>query len=150
MKKWLVAVAMIGVFHAPGAFGGEREALAELLNRFLAAADQRAMHERFWAEDLVYTSSAGQRFGKAEILAGFDQPADDADSPPAAVRYAAESVQIRLLDGAAVITFRLTADQDGQRIGAYFNTGVFRRQQDGWKAVAWQATRIPGSGAGED
>ncbi|MEN8820162.1 MAG: nuclear transport factor 2 family protein [Abyssibacter sp.] len=149
MKKWLVAAVVIGVFHAPGALGGEREALAELLNRFLAAADQRAMHEQFWAEDLVYTSSSGQRFGKAEILAGFDPPADAANAP-AAVRYAAESVQIRLLDGAAVITFRLTADQDGQRIGAYFNTGVFRRQQDGWKAVAWQATRIPGSGAGED
>lgn len=143
VKQWLAAVAVIGALHAPAALGGEREVLAELLDRFLAAADQRAMHETFWAEDLVYTSSSGQRFGKAEILAGFDPPADDADSPPAAVRYAAESVQIQLLEGAAVITFRLTADQGGERIGEYFNTGVFRLQQDGWKAVTWQATRIP-------
>jgi hypothetical protein len=26
------------------------------------------MHERFWADDLIYTASAGRRLGKADIL----------------------------------------------------------------------------------
>ena len=44
--------------------------LTKLLNDFLAGASRNdpAMHERFWAEDLIYTRSAGRRVGKADIL----------------------------------------------------------------------------------
>jgi len=47
-------------------------ALHSLLDNFLAGAtiNDAAVHERFWADDLVYTSSAGARFGKAEIMSG--------------------------------------------------------------------------------
>ena len=49
----------------------------------------------------------------------------------------------------AHVAFRLVAvsASDGDEPGEqhYFNTGTFRRLGDGWRAVAWQATRIPGS-----
>src|SRR5262245_40831289 len=43
-------------------------ALIQLLHEFLAQASSPAMHERFWADDLIYTRSAGRRLGKAEVL----------------------------------------------------------------------------------
>src|ERR1700688_2856932 len=44
--------------------------LTELLKDFLAGASRNdaAMHDRFWADDLIYTSSAGRRMGKADIM----------------------------------------------------------------------------------
>src|SRR5712692_8647767 len=44
--------------------------LTKLLEDFLAGASRNdaAMHDRFWAEDLIYTGSAGRRVGKADIL----------------------------------------------------------------------------------
>src|ERR1041384_8856655 len=42
--------------------------LTKLLNDFLAGASRNdaAIHERFWADDLIYTRSAGRRVNKAE------------------------------------------------------------------------------------
>ena len=42
--------------------------LTKLLHEFLAGAsrDDAAMHDRFWAEDLIYTGSSGRRIGKDE------------------------------------------------------------------------------------
>src|SRR5687768_17680018 len=44
--------------------------LTKLLNDFLAGAGRNdaAMHDRFWAEDLIYTGGAGRRVGKADIM----------------------------------------------------------------------------------
>src|SRR5882762_6951974 len=44
--------------------------LTKLLQDFLAGAGRNdaAMHERFLADDLIYTASAGRRIGKADIL----------------------------------------------------------------------------------
>src|SRR4029079_6570191 len=44
--------------------------LTRLLREFLAGASRNdpAVHERFWADDLVYTGSSGRRIGKADIL----------------------------------------------------------------------------------
>lgn len=43
----------------------DRAVLEALLNRFLAGASVNdvATHDRFWADDLVYTSSNGTRLG---------------------------------------------------------------------------------------
>jgi len=61
-------------------------------------------------------------------------------------RYGAEDITIRVMDTLAVLTFRLTAEQDGARVAEYFNTGVFRKDGDSWRAFTWQATRIPAPG----
>jgi hypothetical protein len=44
--------------------------LTTLLKDFLAGASRNdvAMHDRFWADDLIYTASAGRRIGKADIM----------------------------------------------------------------------------------
>jgi ketosteroid isomerase-like protein len=116
---------------------GEVE-LRALLGSFLegASRNDRATHARFWAEDLVYTSSAGRRFGKATILDSL--PPEPA---PGATRYDAEEVNVRIEGAIAVVTFRLVAISDDGSRQTFFNTGVFRRQDGEWRAFTWQATR---------
>jgi hypothetical protein len=120
----------------------EHAELERTLHAFLVGASNNdsAVHDAFWAEDLIYTSSSGERFGKAEIMAGMES---DDEAPAAGPRYGAEDITIRIMDRLAVVTFRLTADDVGVRVGEYFNTGVFRKEGDAWRAFTWQATQIP-------
>ena len=122
------------------------QVLAELLNDFLAGAsvNDASAHERFWDDDLVYTSSAGLRFGKADILDGINSDGEPAAEEPAVV-YSAEDVRIRLYGDTAVVAFRLlgTGQGDAGEVSEYFNTGTFVKRQNEWRAVAWQATVIP-------
>ena len=142
--KRLACLIIALAFAAPAAFAGEKEALRDLLDYFLAHADERAAHERFWGEDLVYTSSSGARFGKAEILAGMqdESAAEPADDSP---MYSADAVDIRLYDDIAVVAFRLVANETDGGVLNYFNTGTFAYRDGRWVAIAWQATRIPQS-----
>jgi len=115
----------------------------ELLDAFLAGASSNniEMHDRFWAEDLVYTGSNGQRRGKPETMAGLAAASPtDVDELPT---YRGEDVDIRVFDDMAVVTFRLVAEMPDDTTGEYFNTGVFQRRNGQWKAFTWQATRIP-------
>ncbi len=122
--------------------------LATLLQEFLAAADEEQAHASFWAADLVYTSSAGLRFGKAEIMAGFDATDADeeaADDEPAMV-YAADEVDIRIHGDTAIVAFRLVGTPVDAATGDvlyYFNTGTFLKRDGAWQVIAWQATKIP-------
>jgi ketosteroid isomerase-like protein len=125
----------------PGA-GNDADRLRTLLHEFMAGAsrDDAAVHDRFWDETLVYTSSAGARFGKAEIMAGLQAPAG-----PGGVEYTAEDIDVRLHGDLAVITFRLVgAEADGTR-QEYLNTGVFQLRDRQWRAITWQATRAANS-----
>jgi ketosteroid isomerase-like protein len=122
----------------------ERE-LRALLDTFLAGASRNdaAIHERFWAEDLVYTSATGARRGKAETMAALREPRPaDAPEPP---RYHGEDVDVRVFGDFAVITFRLVAGMPDDTIAQFYNTGVFARRDGRWQAFTWQATRIPDS-----
>ena len=123
---------------------GDRDALARLLDEFMAGASRNdpAVHDRFWAEDLVYTSSSGERFGKAAIMSGFETPAG-ATVPE--LRYSAADVDIRVYGDSAVIAFRLLGESsdDTRPVQQFFNTGTFLKRGGEWRAVAWQATRIP-------
>ena len=119
-----------------------------MLKDFLANADKRAAHERFWADDLVYSSSSGLRFGKADIMQGFDTADDDASSEPPAVAYSGEEIDVRLYDDMAVVVFKLVGSpSNGSEPLYYFNTGTFLKRDGVWKVVAWQATKIPTDGA---
>jgi len=117
--------------------------LHELLDAFLAGASTNniEMHDRFWAEDLVYTSSAGERRGKDEIMTSLVEgsPADAAELPT----YRGEDVTIRVFEDLAVVTFRLVAEMPEGATREFFNTGVFARRKGEWKAFTWQATQIP-------
>lgn len=116
--------------------------LTDLLNEFLAAASHNdaAAHHRFWAEQLVYTSSAGARFGKSDIL----ESLAEAEPGPATV-YSAEDVRIQQYGDTAVVAFRLLGRvQEGEReLLQFYNTGTFVKADGEWRAVAWQATRVP-------
>lgn len=140
--RTLIIASLLLCAAAANADSGDREQLASLLNRFLAgAADDVSVHRRFWAEDLIYTSSSGQRFGKAEILRGFASGGE-----PVATSYRAEDIDIRLFGDTAVVAFRLVGDDRNSNkpvTSNYFNTGTFVKRDGQWRAVAWQATRIP-------
>lgn len=124
----------------------DADEITQLLQAFLAAADERAAHEQFWAEDLVYTSSAGQRYGKADILAGFDGDDQDAadDDAGAAISYVGDEVDVRVYGNTAIVAFKLVGrPEDGSEALYYYNTGTFLKRGGEWQVVAWQATRIP-------
>lgn len=142
-----LAVLALLVSPMPAACAGNDDAreLEVLLEAFLAGASANdvAAHERFWGDELVYTSSAGTRFGKAEIMDGLRQAAaEESDAPPTV--YSAEDVDVRVYGDTAVVAFRLIGSSTGD-VQHYFNTGMFAKRAGEWRAVAWQATKIPES-----
>jgi ketosteroid isomerase-like protein len=118
--------------------------LTTLLNDFMAGASvsDAAIHDRFWADDLIYTSSTGRRFGKAEIMAGFTP-----DRAPSTTTYTAEDIRIQVYGDAAVVAFRMKgvdrADASAPVTTHYLNSGTFVKRDGEWRAVNWQATRVP-------
>ena len=133
MRRIVVLLAAVLLL---GAAPSDEAALRALLDEFLAGAsrDDPAVHERFWADDLVYTSSAGKRMGKADILRDVREPSANEEAP---VTYTAEDVQVRLYGKTAVVAFRLVSAPQ-----QYLNTGTFVKRHGRWQAVAWQATKI--------
>lgn len=128
----------------------DAEELTQMLNAFLAGASVNDLdaHDRFWAEDLIYTSSAGQRFGKAAIV-DRNAPPDESEDEPEMV-YSAEDIQINQYGDTAVVAFRLVGNQvEPPEVMNYLNTGTFLKRDGVWQVVAWQATRIPDESAAE-
>lgn len=118
----------------------DAEHIETLLNQFLAGAavNDVKMHDRFWAEDLIYTSSSGRRFGKAALMASLSsEPAADEQR----MRYTAEELQIKLLDDVAIIAFRLVGESASQR-HYYLNSGTLVKRDNQWRVVNWQATHM--------
>lgn len=117
--------------------------LKALLEYFLAGASRNdvAVHDRFWADELIYTRSVGVRTDKAEILAGLKAGPDPAEPPTI---YSAEDVHIRQFGDTAIVAFRLVGKVGGDKPETlqYLNTGTFLRRDGEWRAIAWQATRI--------
>lgn len=126
-------------------YADEKQTLETLLVEFLAGQTE-AHHERFWADELIYTSSNGTRFGKADIMAGFkssDANEVSESEPTPQPTYSAENIDIRVHDNYAIVAFKLIAKQDSKVIQTYWNTGTFAPREAGWQAIAWQATMIP-------
>lgn len=121
--------------------------LTTLLQDFLAGAGQNdaAMHDRFWADELIYTSSAGRRIGKADIMKEVRAEGAPKAHEPSTV-YTAEDIRIQQYGETAIVAFRLvaTTDEKGQKTAKdYLNTGTFLKRDGQWRAVAWQATVLP-------
>jgi hypothetical protein len=121
-------------------------ALTQLLKDFLAGAGRNdaAMHERFWAEDLIYTGSSGRRRSKTEIMRDVrSAPAPKPGDPT--TTYAAEDIRIQQYGTTAIIAFRLvgTTVQDGKtEVANYLNSGTFLKRDGKWQVVSWQATKM--------
>jgi len=101
------------------------------------------MHDRFWADDVIYTGSAGRRRGKADIMK--DVRSAPAPKPgDAKTTYTAEDVRIQQYGNTAIVAFRLvgTSEKDGKtEVAKYLNTGTFLKRKGKWQVVSWQATK---------
>ena len=123
--------------------------LTRLLHEFLAGAGKNdiAMHDRFWAEELVYTSALGRRKGKADIMRELRaEPASTPKPEEGTTVYTAEEIRIQQYGETAIVAFRLVATTDKagtKEVKNFFNTGTFLKRNGKWQVVAWQATAMP-------
>lgn len=118
-----------------------RQQLTEMLHNFMVGAtnNNKETHENFWAKDLIYTSSNGTRFGKAQIMAGFENKTEVSETPQTI--YTAEEIQINIYDDMAVVAFKMKGTT-GVEVQYYLNSGTFLKRDGRWQVVNWQATKI--------
>lgn len=153
MSKFLslpivVMVLIVGVHAqtAPAAAPNAVE-LTSLLNEFLAGASRNdaTVHDRFWAEDVIYTGSGGRRRGKADVMRDVRAaPAPKAGDPT--TTFTAEDIRIQQYGDTAVVAFRLvgtTAKNGRTEVANLMNSGTFVKRKGKWQVVNWQATRMP-------
>ena len=140
MKKVLSVFIMLFITFSM-AFGQneEKKELKMLLEEFLNKVDSKEMHNRFWGEDLTYTSSSGKRHGKTTIMEGFSE--DNHSSKTEGPKYWAEEVEIKVFDNIAIVTFRLMSKSANGEEASYLNSGTFIKRNEQWKVVNWQATK---------
>ena len=140
----LILLVTCGVFAQTAPDAAE---LTKLLNDFLAGASRNdaAIHERFWADDLIYTRSAGRRVNKAEVMHDVRSTATAKPTDPKTI-YTAEDIQIQQYGDTAVVAFRLVATTEisGEKhIANLLNSGTFVKRNGKWQVVNWQSTRMP-------
>lgn len=120
--------------------------ITKMLTEFLdgAGRNDAAIHDRFWADDLIYTGSSGRRIGKEELMKGVrTAPASKPDDPK--IAYGAEDIRIQQYGDAALLAFRLVATTthgDTTTVAKYLNSGMFIRRAHEWRVVGWQATKL--------
>ena len=143
-----VAILLLATSFAQAQTAPDSAELTRLLNAFLVGAGKNdaATHDRFWADDLIYTRSAGTRTNKTELMKGVRSAPAAKPGDPVTV-YSADDIRINQYGDAAVVAFRLvgkTTRADGsKRVSNHLNTGMFIKRNGIWKAVAWQATTVP-------
>lgn len=143
-----VVTAMILLMSCLWAQGNSTEQqVTKMLRDFLAAVPRgdRQVFDKFFADDVIYTRSAGVTVNKAEIMKNIDVHA--ANEPSAS--YEAEDITVHPYgDNLAIVNFRLLMHRtkDGKQETARLrNTGTFLRRNGRWQVVAWQSTRVPES-----
>jgi ketosteroid isomerase-like protein len=140
----LLSAAALPAQNAPDA-----TELTKLLQDFLAGASKNdiAMHDRFWADELVYTSALGRRKSKPDIMRELGEETKATPKPEEGTTiYTAEDIRIQQYSDTAVVAFRLVATTDkagAKTIANYFNTGTFLKRNGKWQVIAWQATALP-------
>lgn len=149
MKK-VASTAVLILVTASAAFAQTAPDAAELtrlLNEFLAGASRSdpAIHERFWADDLIYTRSAGRRVNKAEVMRDVRSAPAPKPTDPKTV-YTAEEIQIQQYGDTAVVAFRLVSTTEiggTKQVASNLNSGTFVKRDGKWQVVNWQSTRMP-------
>lgn len=125
----------------------DEQQIRALLDEFLAAAGvgDRAVFDRFFADDLMYTRSAGATTNKAEIMKSL--PEKPLAPEKAESRYRAEDVKVQMYGETALVSFRLVQQlREGGEMkdtATFLNSAAFLKRNDRWQATLWQATRIP-------
>src|SRR5678816_4142840 len=121
--------------------------LTKLLGVFLAGASRNdvAVHESFWADDLIYTRSAGRRVNKAEVMHDVRTSPPPKPADPKTI-YTAEDIRIQQYGDTAVVAFRLVATTEiggAKHVANLLNSGTFVKREGKWQVVNWQSTRMP-------
>lgn len=143
-------LAILILITASGAFAQTAPDAAELtrlLNEFLAGASRNdaSIHERFWADDLIYTRSAGRRVTKADVLRDVRNAPAPKPGDPTTI-YTAEDVRIQQYGDTAIVAFRLVATSEAagtKTVANLLNSGTFVKRNGKWQVVNWQSTRMP-------
>ena len=123
---------------------GAQEVTA-LLREFIAGAGSgdRAIFDKFFADDVIYTRATGVVITKASIMESLGKPSPASEGKSS---YSAEDITVHDYGDTAIVAFRLegrTEHADGKLETAHYrNTGTFLRRKGRWQAVAWQATKI--------
>ncbi|MHB8501489.1 MAG: nuclear transport factor 2 family protein [Candidatus Acidiferrales bacterium] len=140
----VMALCSAGAMATPAQTSAAQEVTA-LLHEFLEAAGRgdRAIFDKFFADDVIYIRATGVVRTKADIMASLGKPAPASEGKST---YSAEDVMVHEYGDAVVVAFRLegrTEHADGKvKTAHYRNTGTFLRRNDRWQVVAWQATKI--------
>ncbi len=149
LASTLIAMVVLAVgLHAQTA--PDAETLTKLLREFLdgASRNDATIHDRFWADDLIYTGSGGRRRSKAEVMKDVRSAAAPKPGDPTTI-YTAEDIRIRQYENTAVVAFRLvgtTKTGEKTEVASFLNSGTFVKRNSKWQVVNWQATRIPRGG----
>lgn len=146
MKTTYIKLAMLllaTLLLLPGQLLADDKAeLTALLSEFLDGATRNdpVIHNKYWADELIYTSSAGKRFGKAELMASVS---GRGELKPAEIgmRYSSEDLQILQYGDTAIVAFTLVGQSDSETL-RFLNSGTFVKRNGQWQAVNWQATRL--------
>jgi ketosteroid isomerase-like protein len=122
--------------------------VTQLVRDFLAGVPKNdpKIFQDFFADDVIYTRSAGVTVAKADIMSNIGVRATN--EPQAT--FEADDFTVHLYGEMAVVNFRLIMHnaENGRPTTAYFrNTGTFLKRNGKWQAVAWQATRVPDAAA---
>lgn len=149
MKRFLICatMTMLALCRFQAQTAPDATEVTKLLKEFLEGAGRNdvAMHERFWADDLIYTASAGRRIGKADIMREVRAEQHPKAGEEPAV-YTGEDIRIQQYGETAIVAFRLvaTTNKDGAKeIKNYLNSGTFLKRDGKWQVVNWQATAMP-------
>ena len=154
-RRFLLLSALLGLVAMLAAHAGDakppdaertRTEITAMLTTFLTPAvnNTAAGHERFWADDLVYTSSTGKVMRKADIMKSFAdapkaKPGGKSEPDPV---FTAEDILVRPYGDMAALTFRLVEHDHDGKISYFRNSGTFLWRHGKWQAITWQATRV--------
>jgi ketosteroid isomerase-like protein len=140
----VVVLCSVGAISTRTQTSATKEVTA-LLREFMAGAGSgdRAIFEKFFADDVIYTRATGVVITKADIMGSLGKPAPASEGKST---YSAEDITVHEYGDTVIVAFRLegrTEHGDGKVETAHYrNTGTFLRRNGRWQAVAWQATKI--------
>jgi Domain of unknown function (DUF4440) len=112
------------------------------LKDFLAHVNDPAAHEKWWADDLVYTSANGVLRSKQEIVKSVREGASGKEAREPQTNFSADDIKVSQYGDIAVLTFVLVS-HEGEKASYFRNTGVLQRRDRRWQVIAWQATKAP-------
>jgi ketosteroid isomerase-like protein len=142
------AIMVLAVFlHATATFAQSKAAqdVTALLQEFMQAAGRgdRAVFDKFFADDVIYTRATGVVISKSDIMNSLQKPPADSEGK---ATYSAEDITLHEYGETVVVVFRLEARTERSagsvELAHYRNTGTFVRRNGRWQVVAWQATKI--------